>query len=126
MIEEYYIDKKEEENYSDQFKRKFIMKWKGEEYSTYIDDTYLEDKIISLENLEEFFDSIFNKKKFYNLDCFYDFYFCAEKSIQLNIKLEMKINENLKTLKEEYIFILHKIDKRSWTQWIIDIILNKD
>jgi hypothetical protein len=57
---------------------------------------------------------------------FYDFYFCAEKSIQLNIKLEMKIIENLKTLKEEYIFILHKIDKRSWFQWFTDIILDRD
>ena len=123
---EYYINKKEEKKYSDQFKRKFIMKWKGEDYSTYIDDAYLEDKVIMLYNLEEFFDSIFNKKKFYNLDCFYDFYFCAEKSIQLNIKLEMKINKNLKTLKEEYIFILHKIDKRSIFQWIIDIIFNRD
>ena len=118
--------KKEEDEYSDRFKRKFIMKWKDEMYSTFIDDTYLEDKVLTLDNLEEFFDSIFNKKKFYSLDCYYDFYFCAQNSIQLNVKLEMKINENLKSIKEKYIFILHKIDKRSWFQWFTDIILDRD
>jgi len=123
---EFYINKKEEDEYSDRFKCKFIIKWKDEMYSTFIDDTYLEDKVITLDNLEEFFYSIFNKKKFYDMDCYYDFYFCAQNSIQLNVKLEMKINENLKTLKEEYIFILHKIDKRSWFQWFTDIILDRD
>ena len=95
MIDEYYIDKKEEKKYSDQFKRKFIIKWKGEDYSTYIDDTYLEDKILTLDDLEEFFDCTFNKKKFYSLDCYYDFYFSTKNSIQLNISIETKIrNEN--------------------------------
>ena len=123
---EYYIDKKEEDDYSDRFKRKFIMKWKGETYYTFINDTYLEDKVINLDNLEEFFDCTFNKKKFYNMDCFYDFYFCGINSIQLNIKLEMKINENLKQLRQQFVFILQKIDNRTWFQYIIDIILNKD
>jgi hypothetical protein len=123
---EYYIDKKEEDDYSDRFKRKFIMKWKGEDYSTYIDDTYLEDKVISLDNLDEFFDCTFNKKKFYNLNVEYDFYFCAEKSIQLNIKLETKINENLKTLIQDFGFILHKVDNRTWFKWLTDIILDKN
>jgi hypothetical protein len=123
---EYYINKKEDDDYADKFKRKFIMKWNDETYYTFINDTYLEDKILTLDNLEDFFDSTFNKKKFYNLDCFYDFYFCAKNSIQLNISIETKISDKLKTLKEEYIFILHKIDKRSWFQYIIDIILNKD
>lgn len=126
MIDEYYIDKKEEDEYSDRFKRRFIMKWKKEEYYTYIDDTYLEDKIITLDNLEDFFDSIFNKKKFYSLDCYYDFYFYSYDSIQLNIRLETKINENLKTLKQDFIFILHKIDNKSIFQWIRDIILDRD
>ena len=123
---EYYINKKEEDEYSDRFKRKFIMKWKGETYYTFINDTYLKDKVINLDNLEEFFDSTFNKKKFYNMDCFYDFYFCGINSIQLNIKLEMKINENLKQLRQQFVFILHKIDNRTWFQYIIDIIFNRD
>ena len=126
MIDEYYINKKEEDEYSDKNKRKFTIKWKGGEYYTYIDDTYLEDKIITLDDLEEFFDSIFNKKKFYTLDCYYDFYFCGSDSIQLNISVETKINDKLKPIKEEYIFILNKIDKRSILQWIIDIIFDRD
>jgi hypothetical protein len=123
---EYYIDKKEEKKYLDQYKRKFIIKWKNEEYSTYIDETYLKDKIITLNNLDDFFNSIFNKKNFYNFNVQYDFYFCSEKSVQLNIKLEIKINENLKTLKQDFIFILHKIDKRSWLRWFLDFILDRD
>jgi hypothetical protein len=123
---EYYIDKKEEDEYSDRFKRKFIMKWKDSEYLTYIDSDYLEDKIISLDNLEEFFDSTFNKKKFYNLDCDYDFYFCSQNSIQLNILIEIKISDKLKELTQNFIFILHKIDNRTWFQWFKDIILNRD
>lgn len=123
---EYYIDKKEKNDYSDRFKRKFIMKWKGAEYSTYIDDTYLEDKVISLDNLEEFFDCTFNKKKFYNLNVEYDFYFCGAKSIQLNIKLETKINDNLKSLIQDFVFILHKVDNRTWFKWLTDIILDKN
>lgn len=126
MIKEYYIDKKEENEYSDRFKRRFIMKWKGEDYSTYIDDTYLEDKILMLDDLEDFFDSVFNKKKFYMLDCYYDFFFCAKNSIQLNISIEMKINDKLKTLKQDFVFILHKIDKSSWLHWISDFIFDRD
>lgn len=125
MIDEYYIDKKEENEYSDRFKRKFIMKWKGGEYATYIDDTYLEDKILMLDDLEDFFDSVFNKKKFYTLDCYYDFFFCAKNSIQLNISIETKISDKLKTLKQDFVFILHKIDKRSWFQWLSGFIFDR-
>lgn len=125
-IDEYYINKKEEDEYSDKFKRKFIIKWKGSEYLTYIDDTYLKDKILTLDDLEEFFDSVFNKKKYYGLDCYYDFYFCSQNSIQINISIETKISDKLKILKEEYIFILHKIDKKTWFQWFIDFILDRD
>ena len=123
---EYYIGIKEEDEYSDNNKRKFIMKWKGAEYSTYIKDSYLEDKIIGLDNLEEFFDSTFNKKKFYDLDISYDFFFTNITSMQLYIKLETQINKNLKPFRQEFIFFLKKVDNRSWFQYIIDIIQNKD
>ena len=123
---EYYIGIKEEDEYSDNNKRKFIMKWKGVEYSTYIKDSYLEDKIIGLDNLEEFFDSTFNKKKFYDLDVSYDFFFTNITSMQLYIKLETQINKNLKPFRQEFIFFLKKVDNRSWFQYIIDIIQNKD
>jgi len=123
---EYYIDKKEEDEYSDQFKRKFIMKWKGNEYLTYINSSYLDDKIISIDDLEDFFDSTFNKKKFYNFDCSYNFYFSTKNCIHLNILVDMKINDKLKSLKQDFIFILHKIDKRTWKQWLLDIIFDRD
>jgi len=123
---EYYIDKKENNEYSDQFKRKFIMKWKGDEYTTYIESSYLEDKIISIDDLEEFFDSAFNKKKYYDFDCYYDFYFCSHNSIQLNISLITKINDKLKPLKQDFIFILDKIDKRTWGEWLTDIIFDRN
>lgn len=123
---EYYIDKQEKVEYSDKNKRKFIIKWKNDEYSTYIDDTYLKDKILTLDNLEEFFDSIFNEKKYYGLDCYYDLYYLTPDSIQLNISVEMKISDKLKTLKQNFVFNLHKIDKRSIFQWFTDIILNRD
>ena len=123
---EYYINKKEEDDYSDTYKRKFVMKWKGYDYSTYIKSEYLEDKMITLDNLEEFFDCTFNKKKFYNLDTEYDFYFCAKNSIHLNIKLEINYNDELKPFRQDFIFILHKIDKRTWFEWLTDIILDRD
>lgn len=122
---EYYIDKQEDE-YSDKNKRKFIIKWKNDEYSTYIDDIYLKDKILTLDNLEEFFDSIFNKKKYYGLDCYYDLYYLTPDCIQLNISVEMKISDKLKTLKQNFVFNLHKIDKRSIFQWISDFIFDRD
>jgi len=123
---EYYIDKKENNEYSDQFKRKFIMKWKGVDYSTYIESTYLNDKIISIDDLEDFFNSTFNKKKYYSFDCYYDFYFCSQNSIQLNISLIMKINDKLKPLKQDFIFILDKLDKRTWGEWLLDIIFDRN
>jgi hypothetical protein len=123
---EYYIGIKEEDEYSDNNKRRFIMKWKGAEYSTYIEDSYLEDKIIGLNNLEEFFDSTFNKKKFYDLDVSYDFFFTNITSMQLYIKLETQIHKNLKPFRQEFIFFLKKVDNRTWFQWITDIIQNKD
>lgn len=123
---EYYIDKQEKDKYSNRFTRKFIIKWKNEEYSTYINDTYLEDKLITLDNLDEFFDSVFNKKKYYSLDCYYDLYYSTPDSIQLNISVELKINDKLKTLKQDFVFILQKIDKRTIFQWISDFILDRD
>jgi hypothetical protein len=123
---EYYIGIKEEDEYSDNNKRRFIMKWKGSEYSTYIEDSYLEDKIIGLDNLEEFFDSTFNKKKFYDSDVYYDFFFINITSMQLYIKLETQIHKNLKPFRQEFIFFLKKVDNRTWFQWITDIILNRD
>lgn len=118
MIDEYYIDKKENDEYSDKFKSKFSIKWKSDIYSTFIDDTYLEDKIITLNNLEEFFDSVFNKKKFHNLDVSYDFYFCAPTSIQLNIQLKIIINDNLKSFTRDFVFILNKVETKTWCKYI--------
>jgi hypothetical protein len=121
----YYVNNVKDNEKSKKNKCKFIMIWKGDEYSTYIDDTYLEDKIITIDNLEEFFNSVFNKKKFYDINTYYDFYFCGKKSIQLNIKLETKINDNLKPLIQYYVFILHREDNKTWFNWFIDIILER-
>jgi len=125
-ITEYNIEKIEENEYSDKFKRKITIKWQGELYSTYIEDSYLDDKIISLDNLDEFFDAVFNNKKFYDMDISYNFYFCGANSIQLNIWFEIKINNKLKPIKQDYIFILHIEDNKSWFQYFTDIILDRD
>lgn len=126
MIDEYYIDKKIEGEYSDIFKRKITIIWKGDKYSTFIQSEYLDDKIITLDDLEEFFDSVFNKKKFYNLDVSSEFYFWDINTLQLNIRLEIKINDKLKPLKQDYSFFLNKENKKTWFNWIKDIIFNSD
>jgi len=125
MINEYYIDKKENDEYSDKFKSKFSIKWKSDIYSTFINDTYLEDKIITLDNLEEFFNAVFNKKKFHNLDVSYDFFFCAPTSIQLNIQLKIIINENLKSLTRDFVFILNKVETKTWCEYIGEIFFSR-
>jgi hypothetical protein len=125
-ITEFNIDKISENEYCDKFKRKLTIQWKEKKYFTNINSDYLENKIISLDNLEEFFDAVFNNKKFYDIDIEYNFYFCGANSIQLNIWFEIKINNKLKPLKQDYIFILHIEDNKSWFQYFTDIILDRD
>jgi hypothetical protein len=126
QIKEYQIDKIQENEYCDKFKRKLTIEWMNGKYSVIIDSDYLEDKIISLDNLDEFFDCTFNKKKFYDLDMVYDFYFCNHRSIQINIWFEININEKLKPIKQDFVFILNEDINKSWGQYFLDIILDRD
>jgi len=116
-----------EDEYCDMLKRKITIKWKDHLYSTYITSEYLNDKIIGLENLQEFFDAVFNQNKFYTLETNYNMFYCSITSLELVINVKYVYDVNLKPFKQQFIFVLdEEKEPRSFLQYIYDLILNKD